>query len=169
MKVKEIPSLRHFSEVFEEMMKYPRIIADNRYFLGAESETNWQEWIHHLYLFTHHDGIIIHDYPFKSQGTVAPNLVSGGLTGLTMLIQEITQKETKIKIVEQEDMTIILEHGKFLTGAVITETNSLTLRTKLKHLIQEVEDFFQEELENHPNNTSLFSKIGKFTRKIFEN
>ena len=135
--------------------------------LEAESESNWRERINHLFLFTQRNGIIIHDFAFK-ESDLEPNLVSGGLSGLSMLIQEITRKETRITIIEQEDISIMLEYGKYLCGALITEDNLVTLRNKLKQLIEEVEEYYSEELQKHPNQTSLFSEVGQFTQKIFE-
>ena len=65
-------------------------------------------------------------------------------------------------------MLILLEHGKYTTVALITEENLMTLRNKLKQLIQDIEDFYQEEFETYSGNLSVFSKIGKFVQKIFE-
>ncbi|MFX0138087.1 MAG: hypothetical protein ACFFDN_30875, partial [Candidatus Hodarchaeota archaeon] len=136
--------------------------------LQTESELNWHKRIHHIYLFMP-NGTCIYDHPFKLEKEIEPQLVAGGLTGISSLIQEITKNKTKIKIVEQEEMTILLEYGKYLNIALITEENLITLRNKLTKLVQEVEDFYQEELESYSGNLTLFSKAGKFIQKIFEN
>ncbi|MFX0132316.1 MAG: tetratricopeptide repeat protein [Candidatus Hodarchaeota archaeon] len=136
--------------------------------LQTESEMNWQKRIHHIYLFMP-NGTCIYDHPFKLEEEIEPQLVAGGLTGISGLIQEITKNKTKIKIVEQEEMTILLEYGKYLNIALITEENLITLRNKLVKLIEEVEDFYQEELETYSGNIGIFSKAGKFIQKIFEN
>ncbi|MFX0140814.1 MAG: tetratricopeptide repeat protein, partial [Candidatus Hodarchaeota archaeon] len=136
--------------------------------LQTESEINWQKRIHHIYLFMP-NGTCIYDHPFKLEEEIEPQLVAGGLTGISGLIQEITKNKTKIKIVEQEEMTILLEYGKYLNIALITEENLITLRNKLIKLVQEVEDFFQEELESYSGNLTPFLKAGKFIQKIFEN
>ena len=87
---------------------------------------------------------------------------------MSMLIQEITKKETKVKIIEQEDILIMLEHGKILTAALITEENLITLKEKLQQVVREVEDFYEEELDSFKGNVAVFSKVGKFIQKIFE-
>ncbi len=137
-----------------------------RHDLRVESETNWFKRLHHLYLFLS-NGICIYDEPFKSETDVDSQLVSTGLTGISSLVKELTKSETKIKIVEQEEITIILEHGQYLSGALIAEENLITLRNKLVKLIQEVEAFFQEELENFTGEIDTFSKVRKFIPKIF--
>ena len=136
--------------------------------LQTESEINWHKRIHHIYLFMP-NGTCIYDHPFKPEEEIEPQLVAGGLTGISGLIQEITKNKTKIKIVEQEEMTILLEYGNYLNIALMTEENLITLRNKLKKLIEEVEDFYQEELETYSGNIGIFSKAGKFIQKIFEN
>ncbi|MFX1450932.1 MAG: tetratricopeptide repeat protein [Promethearchaeota archaeon] len=133
----------------------------------AESEINWFDRIHHIYFFVP-GGICIYDHSFTTGRNVDSQLVSGSLTGISMLIQELTLNRTKVKIVEQEEMTILLEHGEYMSVALITEEKLITLQNKLKQLVEEVEDFFQEELESFSGNLNVFSKIGKFINKIFE-
>jgi tetratricopeptide (TPR) repeat protein len=138
--------------------------------LQAESELNWYKRIRHLYLFVR-GGICIYDYPFQRETeadeAISPGMVSAGLESISMLIQELTSRGSNVKIVEQEDMTIMLEHGKYCSGALITEDNLMILQRKLKQLIQEIEEFYQEELENFKGNISSFSKVGKFIQKYF--
>ena len=72
-------------------------------------------------------------------------------------------------MIEQEDVLIMLEYGTHLTAALITEENLITLKQKLKQLVEEVEVFYQEELEAFNGNISVFAKAGKFVQRIFEN
>ncbi len=135
----------------------------------TESEKNWYKRLHHIYLFLP-QGESIYQYPFKS-GVIEESeaqFVSGGLAGLFELIKEVTKSETKIKIIEQEELSIILEHGNYVSAALIAEENLKTLRNKLKDLINDVEDFFSEELENFQGDIRPFSKIDKFVQKIFK-
>ncbi|MFX1450835.1 MAG: hypothetical protein ACFFCM_08335 [Promethearchaeota archaeon] len=138
-----------------------------QYDLQTESELNWRKRIHHIYFYTS-DGGCIYDHSFKVEEEISANLVAGGLTGVDALVQEVTQTETKIKIIEKEDMTILLEHGRYISAALVTEESLLTLRNKLKQSIQEVENFFKEELATFSGNITPFKKIEKFIQKIFE-
>ncbi|MFX1449374.1 MAG: tetratricopeptide repeat protein [Promethearchaeota archaeon] len=138
-----------------------------QYDLQTESELNWHKRIHHIYFYTA-DGGCIYDQSFKAEEEVSASLVAGGLTGVDALIQEVTQTETKIQIIEKEDMTVLLEHGKYVSAALVTEENLFTLRNKMKQVVQEIEDFFKEELEYFQGNITPFRKIRKFIQKIFE-
>ncbi|NVM30750.1 MAG: tetratricopeptide repeat protein [Candidatus Helarchaeota archaeon] len=139
--------------------------------MQAASEQNWFKRIHHLYLFVP-GGLCIYDYSFKSQATdeksISASLVTGGLEGISHMIQELTKKETKLRILEQEDITILLEQGKNVTCALITEENLATLRTKLKQFVGEFEENFQTELEKFDGNINIFSDVSKFVQEIFE-
>ncbi|MFX1450599.1 MAG: hypothetical protein ACFFCM_07145, partial [Promethearchaeota archaeon] len=110
----------------------------------------------------------IYEHSFKAEKDIEPQLVAGGITGISALVSEVTRSKTKIKIIEQEEMNILLEHGKYVSIALMTEENLITLQNKLTNLISEVEDFYQEELENYSGNLAIFSKIGKFVQRIFE-
>ncbi|MFX1450573.1 MAG: hypothetical protein ACFFCM_07010, partial [Promethearchaeota archaeon] len=134
--------------------------------LKTESEINWYKRIHHIYLFLP-NGICIFDQSFKSEKEVEPHLVAGGLTGISKLIQELTKNRTKVKKVEQEEMTILLEHGNFISAALITEEDLITLQNKLGRLIQDIEDFYDEEFRNFSGNLEVFTKIGKFINRTF--
>jgi len=136
--------------------------------IKEESEKSWWEKLQRLYLFTRDKGIVIHDHTFKSMVTDEPSFVSGGFLGLSNLIQEITQKKSQIKIIEQEGISIILESGKHLTGVLIADENLRTIRNKLIEFIKEIETFYKEELEEEEINTNHFTKVEKFTLKIFE-
>jgi len=69
-------------------------------------------------------------------------------------LKKISKGNRKLK---QEDVTILLEYGKYLNGALIVEENLMTLRKKLKELIDVVEDFYQKELETFGGNVDAFS------------
>ena len=84
------------------------------------------------------------------------------------MIQELTQTQTKIKIIEQEDMSILLEHGKYVSAALISEDNLITLRTKLIESIRKIEDFYENIFEHYEGNISVFSEIGDIVQDIFD-
>ncbi|MFX1449974.1 MAG: hypothetical protein ACFFCM_03960 [Promethearchaeota archaeon] len=139
--------------------------------LQTESELNWYKKIHNIYMFLP-KGICIYDQSFtqkEEEDEFEPQLVAGGLTGISSLIQELTQSKTKVKIVEQEEMTLLLEHGQYVIAALVAEENLVTLRNKLAQLVEDVEDLFEDEFKNFYGNLNVFAKVGKIVRKIFEN
>ncbi|MFX0133419.1 MAG: hypothetical protein ACFFDN_07235, partial [Candidatus Hodarchaeota archaeon] len=135
--------------------------------LTTESELNWPKRIHQIY-FIMPNGTCIYSKSFREVDEPEPQLVAGGLTGISAFLQELTSDKTKIKIVEQEEITILLEHGKYVSIALITDENLITLQNKLKELIQIVEEFFEDEFKSYSGDMEVFSKIDKFVQKIFK-
>ena len=133
----------------------------------ADSEINIYDNIHHLYLFLP-NGVCIFHYAFKINPEIEPQLVSGGFTGIFSLIQLFTHSQSRIKIVEQEEMTIFFEHGEIVSAALISEKNLDLYRNQLKKLIQAVEDDFREELEFFKGNITEFQKIEGYVEQFFE-
>ena len=124
--------------------------------------------IHHIYFYTS-DGASIYDQTFKSEEKISPNLVSGVLTGISALIQEVTQTETFIKSLNQENRIILLEHGKYISVALVTEKNHIVLHQNLTKLVKIVESSFKEEFENFKGEITPFSKIRNLVNEIFIN
>ncbi|MFX0138371.1 MAG: hypothetical protein ACFFDN_32315 [Candidatus Hodarchaeota archaeon] len=114
------------------------------------------------------NGVCIYHHAFKINPEIEPQLVSGGFTGIFSLIQLFTRSQSRIKIVEQEEMTILFEHGKIVSAALITEKNLDLFRNQLKKLIQVVEEDFREELKLFNGNITRFRKIRGYIKKFFE-
>ncbi|MFX0132743.1 MAG: GTP-binding protein [Candidatus Hodarchaeota archaeon] len=155
-KIKFLELLKDFGVSTEELTRS----------LSAD-EQDWRKQIYNIYFFIP-TGTCIYDQSFQAATGISPNLVAGGLTGISHLMQEVTQKETKVKIIEQEDVIVLLEHSKYVSAALVAKENLITLRNKLKDVVQEVEEFFKEELENFKGKITPFLKISKFVNKIFE-
>ncbi|MFX1452525.1 MAG: hypothetical protein ACFFCM_16935, partial [Promethearchaeota archaeon] len=134
--------------------------------LTTESELNWFKRIHHIYFYLR-DGACIYNHSFKMDKEVSPTLVAGGLTGVESLIQHVTRTDTNIKIIEQEDMDILFEHGKYVSAALITEENLITLRNKLRQSVEKIEEFYHKQLARYRGKISEFSKIGEIALEIF--
>jgi len=134
--------------------------------LTTESELNWFKRVHHIYFYLR-DGACIYNHSFKLDKEVSPALVAGGLTGVESLIQHVTRTDTNIKVIEQEDMDILFEHGKYVSAALITEENLMTLRNKLRQSVDKIEEFYHKELARYRGKISEFSKIGEITLEIF--
>lgn len=122
--------------------------------------------LHHIYILMP-NGISIFDYSFTLEKETSSQLIVGGLTGVFAFIQKVTQSDTKIKSVIQENVTILLEHGKYVIAALITEKNHIFLRNNLSKLIQDIENNFNHELEYFEGDVTPFPKIEDLVKNIF--
>ncbi len=180
----EAEELREIVDNFKDYIKNPRNVKKAKFkFLDllkdfgvdakeieeslSHNEYDWRKKIYNIYFFLP-SGTCIYNQSFGQDLDVSPNLVAGGLTGVAAMMQEVTQKETNVKIIEQEDAVVLLEYGKYVNAALVAKENLITIRNKLKELIQQVEEFFEEELTNFKGNLAPFTKISKFITKIFQ-
>ena len=136
--------------------------------IEAQAESKWREKILNLYLFTNDEYTCIHKFPFHSTEKNESYIIKKDPTKIITIIQDLLKKEPKTKIIEEENTTILLEHGKYLTGAILCEQNLMTLNNKLKQYIQEVENYYKDELKNRVGELIILPKIQQYTQKIFE-
>ncbi|NVM30261.1 MAG: hypothetical protein HWN65_15560 [Candidatus Helarchaeota archaeon] len=133
-------------------------------------ELQWPQKIRHVYLLLAHKGFCLFDNCFKpgESKNLSPNLVSGFIAGISSLVQEITQTDKKLKVIDVEDIKIILEHGnRNVIGVLMTEENFKILRNKLKKLVEGFESQFAEALADFSGNISQFERTKEIVDGIF--
>ncbi len=135
--------------------------------LQAESELNWLKRIHHLFVFFH-DGTLIFEYSFKPERKVSPQLSSTEFSAIYKKIQDLIKNQPKLKIIDQGELIIIIEHGTYITGAILAEEKLVTIQKKLAQLIKHVETTYQEDLEIFPGTLENLSKIDELIRTFFQ-
>ena len=122
----------------------------------------WQQKLQHLFVIMS-GGICIYDYNFILQ-ELDQDLVTGALTGVIQVIQEVTKKDSNLKVIQQENAVILLEYGKKFTFALLANEDLLVLRNKLEFFAKEFETFFEALLPNYKDadyykETSLLGNI----------
>ncbi|MHA1279047.1 MAG: hypothetical protein ACTSQ8_17780 [Candidatus Helarchaeota archaeon] len=135
--------------------------------IPPNAELEWHRKIIALLIMHAESGICLYDYAFNAT-MEASNLITGGLIGISSLIQEMTQSETKLKIIKQEKASILLEHGTYIIGALISSEDLQIIRKKLKYLIDKFENLFQEQLHNWIGEVSLFQPARALVQEAFE-
>ena len=105
---------------------------------------HWKDYLDRIVLLDKY-GVNLFYYNFRSdmvgqsKQEVNRDLVSGGLTGIEMMIKEISQSDHHLDILEQADKKIIFVHGKF-TIFVLFTTNYLSIhKQKLQRFLEEFE------------------------------
>ncbi|MDD1779096.1 MAG: hypothetical protein LUQ65_13095 [Candidatus Helarchaeota archaeon] len=133
-------------------------------------ELHWAQKIHHLYICLADRGICLYDHSFRNEEVLDCSLVTGFISGISSLIQEITNTQKKLKVIDVEDIRIILEYGKKNTlGVLMTEENFKILRVKLGKLLEIFETEFKSELSTFSGRVDIFERTTKFVDRIFTN
>ncbi len=167
--------LVYFTEVIgpHEIINYLRVLyvaAIVLFFISFTRfiELNWPEKIRHLYLTLAEKGLCLYNHSFAGKGRMESNLVTGFITGLISLVQEITQTEKQLKVVDVEDIKIILEHGnKNVVGILMAEANYKILRNKLHDLVERFETEFATELSKFTGSVTEFKRTKELIDEIF--
>ncbi len=134
--------------------------------LPVLKELEWRGQLKHLYLIMK-SGICIYDQSYAGDGTVDSNLVAGGITGITALIQEMTSSKGKLEVIHQEGVNILLHPGTYTTGVLVAGADLQILHRKLSAFVTEGESLFQYELPSWQGKLEVFAPLRVLAERHF--
>jgi len=136
------------------------------FYIPSFSEYDWQQKIESLYVL-HSSGSFMYKKQFQKEGSkLDDNLVTGILTGISMLIQNVS-KERGTLILEKEGKTLIIYPGEFITGIIISELKLESLEILLGNFIQKLEISLYNLLRDWDGDLSLTNVIDQISRQFF--
>jgi len=131
-------------------------------------DIRWVQKIHHLYICIADKGTCLYDHPFIEEEVMECSLVTGFIAGISSLIQEITRTQKRLKIIDMEDIKIVLEQSnKNIFGILMTEEDHKILRIKLRRLLEVFETEFESELIDFSGRIDAFKRTKKIVDRIF--
>ncbi len=105
------------------------------------------------------DGRGVYNYAFKRDAEQDPGLVSGMFSAITSFIKEMTRSTEALKKIDHGDITILLEYGNRIFGALFIKGNQSTeVRTPLKEFVKKFENQYMDVLKDWTGALSLFKK-----------
>ncbi len=131
------------------------------------AELEWRDKVRHVYIMMK-SGICIYDCGFKKQAEVDSNLVAGGITGITSLVQEMTSSPGKLEVIKQKGANILLHSGNFINVALIATEDLSIYHLKLSALVNEFETLFQHILPNWAGNVGIFAPVDIIVQRTFQ-
>lgn len=135
--------------------------------LPHKEELLWKRAIRHLYIYHSESGIGLSNFSFLSEDSADGELITGGLTGISVLINEMTKRDGNLKAIQQQNANIIFHKGTIITAALISNSDLKILHSKLELLITQFEELFTVYLEPFIGNVSVFEPSRVLVRKIF--
>lgn len=123
-----------------------------------------------LYII-YEDGRGVYNYSFQRDVTQDPGLVSGMFSAITSFIKEMTKSAEALKKIDHGDITILLEYGNRIFGALFIKGNQTTeVRTPLKEFVKKFETKYLDILKDWTGSLSPFQKDDddKLVEDIFE-
>ena len=117
----------------------------------------------------YNDGRDVFNYPFIEEGLQDPGLISGMFSALTSFIKETTKSTQLLKTIDHGDITILLEYGPHVFGALIIKGNQTTeIRDQLRKFITTFELKHRKVLPKWNGMLAPFKDDNLLVKEIFK-
>ena len=109
-----------------------------------------------LYII-YEDGRGVYNYTFQKEVDQDPGLVSGMFSAITSFVKEMTKSTEALKKIDHGDITILLEYGNKVFGALfIKGSQSSEVRMPLKDLVKKFEEKYKDILKDWTGSLTPF-------------
>ena len=115
------------------------------------------------------DGRGVFDYSFVREIVHDPGLVSGMVSAITSFIKETTKSQDLLKTIDHGDITILLEYGKRIFGALFIKGKQTSeIRANLKEFVERFESKYKTVLEDWSGALVHFKEDHSMVEEIFQ-
>ena len=115
------------------------------------------------------DGRGIFDYNFSEEYSHDPGIVSGMFSAITSFIKETTKSQELLKTIDHGDITILIEYGTRIFGALFIKGKQTTeVRSSLKELVTTFEAKYADVLSDWSGALIYFKEDNKLVESIFK-
>jgi hypothetical protein len=115
------------------------------------------------------DGRGIFDYNFSKEYSHDPGIVSGMFSAITSFIKETTKSQELLKTIDHGDITILIDYGKRIFGALFINGKQTTeVRSSLKELVTTFEAKYADVLADWSGALIYFKEDNKLVESIFK-
>ncbi len=115
------------------------------------------------------DGRGIFDYNFAEEYNQDPGIVSGMFSAITSFIKETTKSQELLKTIDHGDITILLEYGKRIFGALFIKGKQASeVRSNLREFVNKFEAKYADALADWSGALIYFKDDHKLVENIFK-
>jgi len=115
------------------------------------------------------DGRGVYSYPFKKNIEQDPGLVSGMFSAITAFIKEMTKSTEALKKIDHGDITILLEYGNRIFGALFVKgTQTSEVRSPLREFVRKFEAKYEDILKDWTGALQHFKGDDQLVNNIFK-
>lgn len=133
--------------------------------LPLKEEREWRGAVRNTFLM--YQSIMVVHYSFQGEEAIDEDLFAGGLNGIISLLKELTSRDERVEVFNQENTKIIIKDGKYLTGALISSKDLKILHQKIQSVISDYEDIFLEYFENWEGELLKFTPRLRLIKRYF--
>lgn len=115
------------------------------------------------------DGRGIFDYNFSKEFSHDPGIISGMFSAITSFIKETTKSQELLKTIDHGDITILIEYGKRIFGALFIKGKQTTeARSSLIEFVAKFEAKYADVLADWSGALIYFKEDNKLVESIFK-
>ena len=132
------------------------------------TDIKWQEKSRELYVILE-SGICLYAFSFEKNDYLEDsNLIAGGFSGITSLLSEMVRTDENLKIIDYQNVKIILEQIEGIIFILVLKEESPFLSYKLKNFSLEFMNYYGVILKDWDHDVSRFYPTKTLIDKIFE-
>jgi hypothetical protein len=133
--------------------------------LPPAEEMDWSQKIIAVYVINN-SGIVMVEYAFTEE-KFDSNLFSGGITGISSILQEMIDSKQKLKIIDHEDKKLLFEYSENFFTVLIVKENLKILRNKLKTLTEDIHKVYHETISEWSGNVEILKPMETLIKNQF--
>jgi hypothetical protein len=103
----------------------------------------------------------------KEEGNWDEDLISGALSGVLTIINEITRSKKRLRKIEKEGTTLYFSYGKYHVVCLIANTDLPILIKKLDEFSKDFEKRFNKDLKNFVGDLRPFGPTKYMVKRKF--
>jgi hypothetical protein len=133
----------------------------------------WRQYLDRLYLITK-AGIALYSTDLKptsenskERENLNEDLISGGLSGVQMMIKEIAQSQENIQILDHGDIKFYFHHGEYSVAVLIVKKDLLVFREKLERFHNKFESTNGEILKHFQGDIKSLHDLKELSNHYF--
>jgi hypothetical protein len=103
-----------------------------------------------------------------SNSELPDELIASGMSGITMMLREISKSKENLQLIDHGDIKIMLEYGTYILIALSVKEELRIYRDKLIHLRSTIEELFAKALVDWNGDLEKFSPIETLIKNEFQ-
>ncbi len=117
----------------------------------------------------YNDGRDVFNFAFVEGGLQDPGLISGMFSAITSFIKETTKSKTVLRTIDHGDVTILIEYGNQVLGALFAKGNQFSeVRNQLRSFIDKFEQKHATVLPNWNGALAHFKQDEVLVKEFFK-
>lgn len=132
------------------------------------TDIRWKEKLREIFVVSD-DGNCLYAFSFEQSIPLDDSaIIASGFSGIQEMLSEMAQTSESIKLIEYQDVKIMVEQGESIIIVLIANEESSFLQYKLEIFAKEFHNFFKDIIEHKTEEIGLYGPTRTIIQRIFE-